>query len=316
MRLHGILVPIEGHAELVEERLGARREIARDHGPLLAVQAQHRSQPADGEQHQQLALIERGQVHRAIQQGQRLHVEDLDVDRRELEQPHPLVDARPGDADGQDVVRDPVLGAAEHLGIEHRVAGRQKTQLAMLELERGQDLLVRQWRQRDLPDDHVGPAHRGDDGLPGASRRRQRGVDRLGELSGSRGRVDRPQGAARDHDLFTAQLEAERLDRSAPDVETNGPSLSKEPQPHRSFNDSPPFRGSDIARMADHLRVESIVYPNGLRQGRTWSGDAAYGHAGLLPQSFHSRPGVYQVCPWSATREGSARDVPAAVCRT
>ena len=124
MRLHCILVPIEGHAELVEERLGARREIARDHGPLLAVQAQHRSQPADGEQHQQLAAIERGQVHRAVQQGKRLHVEDLDVDRRELEQAHPLVDARPGDADGQDVVRDPIMGAAEHLGIEHRVAGR------------------------------------------------------------------------------------------------------------------------------------------------------------------------------------------------
>ena len=188
-------------------------------------------------------------MHRAVQQSKGLHVEDPDVDRRELEQPHPLVDARPGHADGQDVVRDPVVGAAEHLGIEHRVAGRQKTQLAMLELERGQDLLVRQWRQRDLPDDHVGPAHRGDDGLTGAARRRHRSVDRLGELSGIRGRVDRPQGAARNHDVVTAQLEAERLDRPAPDVETNGPPLSKEPQTHRSFNDSPTVQRSPDTRV-------------------------------------------------------------------
>ena len=59
-----------------------------------------------------------------------------------------------------------------------------------------------------------------------------------------------------------------------------------------------PFRGVGRARMADHLRVGSIVYPNGLRQGRTWS-RAAYGHAGLLPQSFHSRAArpLYPVRP-------------------
>ena len=124
-------------------------------------------------------------MQRPVQQRERLDVDHLDVDRRLLQQTDPLVDEGFRRADGEDLGGTAVLGAPEHLGVHDGLARREQAQLAMLDLERGQDLLRRERRQRHLADDDLGAADRGDHALSVGARGGERGVDGLGDLARS-----------------------------------------------------------------------------------------------------------------------------------
>ena len=85
-----------------------------------------------------------GDVERRVQQGERLRVEGLEAHARLLEQPRC---ARPRDArhaDGEDLGGDAVPATAEHLGVHHGLAGRKQAELAVLDLQRGEDAGGRQ----------------------------------------------------------------------------------------------------------------------------------------------------------------------------
>ena len=168
----------------------------------------------------------------AVQDGERLHVEDLDVDRRPLQELRALVDEGAGHAHGENLVGALVGGRAQDLGVQHGLIGGKETELPILHLERGNDARGRKGRQAHLTDDDLGATHRGHHGLAVGSRVGQGEVnslvDRLSLGFGSYGSATEP----RDDQVIAAPFEGESLDGARTDVQPDHLPLAQETTEH------------------------------------------------------------------------------------
>ena len=228
---------LEGHADLLGEGLGADIEIARDHRPLLAEQTEHRALAPDIHDHEQLARLHARELQGAVEDGERLDVEHLEVHGGLLELLRSLVDQAARHAHGQDLVGAVILGLPEDLGVQHGFVGRQQSELAVLHLEGGNDARGRERRQRYLPDDDLGSAHGGDDGLAVRARVGHGEVDRLIDLLSLRLCRHRSAAETGDGDVGASTFERQRLDRTGSDVQSDHPPSSQEIPEH-----NPPSR--------------------------------------------------------------------------
>ena len=189
----------------------------------------------------------------------------------------------------------------------------------MLDLERGQDLLVRQWRQRHLPDDHVGPAHRGHDGLAGALPPSPARRGSPGRAVGDP-RPDRP-ASRRGPRPRSPSARSSRQSALTDPLPMSRPMARRFRKSLRPIALSMTYR--PVQRSPD-ARVWQITCASEVSSIRMGSGKAERGaerptgHAGLLPQSFHSlaaRP-LYPVRPPVGKPGGISSGCSAAVCRS
>ena len=212
----------------------------------------------------------------AVQDGQRLDVEHLDVDGGLLEQLHPLVHEEARHAHREDLVGALVLGRAQDLGVQDGLVGRMKAEIAVLHLEGGDDPRGRQRRQRHLANHNLGASDGSHDGLAVGAGVRHRQVDRLADLLHLRLGRHRRGPEARDDEVASSAFQRQGLDRAGADVEAHDPPAAKETLEHRPLvhlgRSAPQGGGRPVHLTSSGRRYQTIT------TGRPKSPEKTYGY--------------------------------------